>query len=47
MLKTTRLFNEPIFCKNNNSKPASKKNNNDGKFNKFDVDNNKVKHAKK
>ena len=57
MLKIIRLSNKLVFSKNNsnksvlsrnnNSRLAYKKNNNNSKFNKFDIDRNDVKYAKK
>ena len=57
MLKTTKLFDKPALSKNNGSKSdfnkndnnrlASKKNNDNGEGDRFDVGRNGIKYAKK
>ena len=57
MLKTIQLPNKLVFDKNNNNKlafnknnnkkSALRKNNNNGKINKFSINNDNIKYAKK
>ena len=57
MLKITRLFNKPapgrndssrsVSYKNDNNKPAFKKNNGNSKVNRFDIGGESIEHAKK
>ena len=47
ILKTIRLLNKPDSGKNNGSRPASIKNNDNGEVNRFGISSDDVEHAKK